>query len=126
MVYFIYAYKPKKNASRTDITNYDEKSYRYVPTYGDESTGYHRHMISVVVFLYSNTLKSMMLDYTVIEMGCFDDNSDAVPRAKTMRVVKNDLMTKVYLFGMWCITWIIIKSTHLCNCAIHKHSFKFI
>ena len=60
-------------------------AYKYVPTYGDESTGYHRHMISVVVFFYSNTLKSMLVDYAVTEMGCFDDYLDAAPRAKNMR-----------------------------------------
>ena len=49
--------------------NYDEKGYKYVPTYGDESTGYHCNMISVVVFFYSNTLKSMLVDYAVTEMG---------------------------------------------------------
>ena len=84
--YLYYIYKPNKNASRTDITDYDEMAYKYVPTYGDESTGYHRHMISVVVFFYSNTLKIMLLGYAVTEMGCFDDYSDAAPRAKTMRV----------------------------------------
>ena len=60
-------------------------AYKYVPTYGDESTGYHRHMISVVVFFYSNTLKIMLVDYAVTYMGCFDDYSDADTRAKTMR-----------------------------------------
>ena len=34
LVYLHYVYKPKKNASRTDITNYDEKAFKYVPTYG--------------------------------------------------------------------------------------------
>ena len=44
-------YRPKKNASRTDITNYDdEKSLKFKPIYGDEYTGYHCYMISVVVF----------------------------------------------------------------------------
>ena len=50
LVSLYYVYKPKKNASITDITNDDEKAYKYGPTYGDESTGYHCHMISVVVF----------------------------------------------------------------------------
>ena len=86
LVYLYYIYKPKKNASRTDITKYDEKVYTFAPTYGDESTGYHCHMISVVVFLYSNTLKSMLMDFAVIEMGCLDDYSNADPCAKTMRV----------------------------------------
>ena len=85
LVYLYYFYKPKKNASKTDITKYDEKAYKYVPTYGDESTGYYRHMISVVVFSYSNTLKSMLMDYKDKKMGCFDDYSNATPRAKTLR-----------------------------------------
>ena len=42
-------------------------------------------MISVVVFFYSNTLQSMLLDYAVTEMGYFGDYSDAAPRAKIMR-----------------------------------------
>ena len=49
-----------------DITHYDEKAYKYGSTYGDEPTGYHRHMISVVVFFYSNTLKIMSVDYAGI------------------------------------------------------------
>ena len=28
-------YRPKKNASRTDITNDDKKYYAFAPTYGD-------------------------------------------------------------------------------------------
>ena len=39
LVYLYYVYKPKKNAPSTDITNYDEMAYKYVPTYGDEYTG---------------------------------------------------------------------------------------
>ena len=31
-----------------------------------------------------------------------------------------------HCFGSWCSIWIIIKATHLCNCVIHKHTFKFI
>ena len=39
-----------------DIKNYDEMAYKYVPTYGDEYTGYHFHMISVgFVFLHKYT-----------------------------------------------------------------------
>ena len=49
LIYLYYVYKTKKNVSITDITNYDEMAYKYVPTYGDESTNYHRHIISVVV-----------------------------------------------------------------------------
>ena len=35
LVYLYYVYKPKKNAPRTDIMNYDEIAYKYMPTYGD-------------------------------------------------------------------------------------------
>ena len=69
LVSLYYIYKPKKNASRTDITNYDEKAYKYGPAYGDEPTGYRRSMISVVVFSYSNTFKNILLHYAVTEMG---------------------------------------------------------
>ena len=68
-----------------DLTNDYQKAYASAPTYGDVYTAFHRHMISVVVFSYSNKLKSMLVDYTVIDMGFFDDYSDAAPRAKTMR-----------------------------------------
>ena len=102
MVYLYYVYKPKENESRTDITNYDEMAYKYVPTYGDESNGYHRHMISDVVFFYSNTLKSMLVDYAVTEMGCFGDYSDAAPRAKNMR---GNGITTFILRVAQCITF---------------------
>ena len=82
LVYLYYFHKPKKNVSRTEMKNYDEKVYKYVPKYGDESTGYHRHMISVVVFFYLNTLKNMLVDYAVTEMGCFDDYLDTATRDK--------------------------------------------
>ena len=86
MFYLYYFYKPKQNTSRTDIKNYDEKTYKYVPTYGDESTIYHCHRISVVLLFYSNTPKSMLVDYAIIEMGCFGGYLYAAPRAKTMTV----------------------------------------
>ena len=35
LVYLYDVYKPNKNASRTDIANYDEIAYKFVPTYGD-------------------------------------------------------------------------------------------
>ena len=52
-----------------------------MPTYGDESTGYN----PLVVFFYSNKIKSMMVDYSVREMGCFGDYFDAAPPDKTIR-----------------------------------------
>ena len=112
MVYLYYFYKPKKNAPRTDITNYDEKDYKYVPTYGDQSTVYHCHMISVVVFFYLNTLKSMLVYYVITEMGCFDDYSDASPRAKTMRVTG----FSTFLFHVsQCITF---RKTNIVTAAL--------
>ena len=65
--------------------NDDKKVFTFAPTYAYESTGYHRNMISVVVPFYSNTLKSMLVDYSDIEMGCFNDYSYAAPCEKTMR-----------------------------------------
>ena len=50
LVSLYFVYKPKKNSPITDITNYDEKFFTFAPTCGDESTAYHSHMISVVVF----------------------------------------------------------------------------
>ena len=43
--------------------NDDEQACKFCPLYGGESTGFHRHMISVVVFSYSETLESMLVDY---------------------------------------------------------------
>ena len=50
--------RPKKNASRTDLMNDYQNSYAFAPTYGDESTGFHCRMISVVLcFLIKYTSK---------------------------------------------------------------------
>ena len=62
---YIYFYGPKKNASRTDIADDDQKSYAFNPTYRDGSTDLHHHMISVVVFYSSGKLQSMLVDYLV-------------------------------------------------------------
>ena len=119
MVYLYYVYKPKQNASRTYIANDDEMAYKYVPTYGDESTGYHRHMISVVVFFYSDTLKMMLVDYAVTEMGCFGDYLDASPRAKTMR---GNGITTFLLNVAQCITF---RQTNIVTATfIYKKSLK--
>ena len=42
-------------------------------------------MISVVVFSYSETLESMLVDYAVTEMGFLDYYSDAATQDKSMR-----------------------------------------
>ena len=105
-LYFVY--RPKKNASIMDITNYDQNTYTlaptytFAPTYGDESTAYNSHMISVVVLFYSNKLSIMLVDYAVKEMGCFDDYYYAAPRAKTMRV---NCITTFLLQISQCITF---------------------
>ena len=95
-------YRPNKNASRTDQTNDDQKAYAFAPTYGDGSTDFHYHMISVVVISYSNTRQSMLADYVAIEMGCFDDYLDAAPHAKKMR---GNGITTFILHVAQCITF---------------------
>ena len=62
-----------------------EKAYKLGPKYGGESSGLHRHMISVVVFSYSETLKSMLIEYAAKEIGILDDYSDADPNHKSIR-----------------------------------------
>ena len=59
-------------------------------------------MISVVVFFYSNKLRSMLVDYSVTYMGCFYDYSDAATRAKTMR---GNGITTFLLHVAQCITF---------------------
>ena len=44
LVFLYFENKSKKNASRTDITDDYQKSYTFVPTCGDGSTAFHRHM----------------------------------------------------------------------------------
>ena len=102
MVSLYFVYRPKENASRTDITDDDQNAYTFAPTYGDKSTAYHGHMISVVVFFYSNTLKIMQVEYAVTNMGCFDDYLDAAPRAKIMR---GNGITTFLLHVYQCITF---------------------
>ena len=45
-----------------DLTDDYQKDYEFEPIYGDRSTTFHRHMISVIVFTYLNTLQSMLFD----------------------------------------------------------------
>ena len=65
LVSLYYVYKPNTNASRTKNKNDDEQAYKFGPLYGGESIGFNRHMISVVVFSYSETLESMLVYYAV-------------------------------------------------------------
>ena len=80
-----YVYRPKTDTPRTKNTEDDENAYKFGPKYGGESTGLHQHMISVVVFSYSETLKSMLIKYTSTEMGFLDDYSDSDPNHKIIR-----------------------------------------
>ena len=82
MVCLSFVYRPKENVSRTDITDDDQKAYAFAPTYLDGSTNFHRHIISGVVFFYSNKIQSVFVDYAITDMGCFDDYSDAAPHSK--------------------------------------------
>ena len=52
LVCLYFVYRPKKNAYRTDIMDNDKKAYALAPTYGDGSTDFHHHMISVVLFSF--------------------------------------------------------------------------
>ena len=70
------------------------------PKYGGESTGLYRHMISVVLFSYSETLKSMLIEYSATEMGFLDDYSDADPNHKIIR--GNGITTFIFHFAQ-CI-----------------------
>ena len=63
LVLLYYVYKPNKDTSRTKNTNEDENAYKCGPLYGGESTGFHPHVISVVVFSYSETLGIMLVEY---------------------------------------------------------------
>ena len=67
VVSLYYVYKPKIDTPRTKNTEDDENPYKLGPKYGGESTGLHRHMISVVVFSYSETLQSMVIGYAASE-----------------------------------------------------------
>ena len=78
-------YKPKTDTPRTKKTKDDENAYKLSPNYGGESSGLHQHMISVVVFYYSETLKIMLIEYAATEMDFLDDYSDADPNNKSIR-----------------------------------------
>ena len=97
---FYYIYKPKTNTPRTNITNEDENAYKHGPLYGDESTGFHRHMISVIVFSYLETLESMLVEYAATEIGFLDDYSDADPNQK---IIRRNCITTFLLHVAQCI-----------------------
>ena len=70
---------------RTKNTKDDENAYKLGPKYGSESSGLHQHMISVVVFSYSETLKIMLIKYAATEMVFLDYYSYADPNHKSIR-----------------------------------------
>ena len=63
VVSLYYVYKPKTDTPRTKNADDDENAYKLGPKYGGESNGLHRHMISVLLFSYSETLKRMLIEY---------------------------------------------------------------
>ena len=85
VVSLYYVYKPKTDTPRTKNMKDDENAYKLGPKYGGEFSGLHRHMISVVVFYYSETLKSMLIEYVATEMGFIDDYYDSDPNHKSIR-----------------------------------------
>ena len=89
--------------------NDDKIDFTFATTYGDESTGYNCHMISVVVFFYWNTIKIMLVDYAGTEMGCFGDYLDASPRAKTMR---GNYITTFPVHVAQCIIFLGYRNTY--------------
>ena len=84
VVSLYYVYKPKTDTPRTKNMEDDKNAYKFGPKYGGESTGFNRHMISVVMFSYSETLKNMLIEYAATEMGFLDDYSDADPNHKAL------------------------------------------
>ena len=84
VVSLYYIYKQKTDTPRTKNTEDDENAYKLGTKYGGESTGFHLHMISVVVFSYSENLKSMLIKYTATEMGFLDNYSGADPNHKSI------------------------------------------
>ena len=89
-----YVYKPKIDTPRTKNTLDDENAYKLGPKYGGESTCFHRHMISVVAFSYSETLKGMLIKYAATEMGFLDDYSDADPNHRS--IMWNGITTFIF------------------------------
>ena len=85
VVSLYYVNKPKTDTPRTNKKKDDENAYKLGPKYGGESTGLYRHMISVVVFSYSETLKSVLIEYAATEMGVLDYYYDADPSHKSIR-----------------------------------------
>ena len=58
-------------------------------------------MISVVVFSYSETPESMLVDYAATEMGSLDYYSDASPKVKSIR--ENGITTFLFHVAQYII-----------------------
>ena len=75
-------------------------------------------MISVVVFSYSETLKSMLVEYAAIEMGFLDDYSDADLNHKS---IKGNFITTFLLHVARCIIFNIknrVKTILITNASL--------
>ena len=100
------------------------------PLYGGESTGFHHHMISVVVFSYSETLESMLVEYAATEVCFFDDYLDADPNHKSIR---GNGITTFLLHVAQCIIFNQtnrVKTIHISDALLKSFysrlGFKFI
>ena len=113
-------YKHNTDTPRTKKTDNDENTYKFGPKYGGEFTGFHRHMISVVVFSYSETLKSTLVEYTATDMGFLDDYYDADPNHKSIRV--NGIATFLFhvaKYIIFCLTN-CVKTILIANASLNS------
>ena len=118
LVALYYVYKPMTDTPITKNTDNDENAYKFGPKYGGEFTGFHRHMISVVVFSYSETLKSVLIEYAATEMGFLDDYSDADLNQKSIR--GNGFTTFLFHVAqciIFCITN-FVKKVFIANASL--------
>ena len=58
--------------------NNDEQANTFCPLYVGESTGFHRHMISAVVFYYSETLEIMLVEKKYLSEGTQVDQNTLI------------------------------------------------
>ena len=75
-------------------------------------------MRSVVVSFYSNTIKSILVYYTVTYVGCFGDYLDDAPRAKIFR--GNGITTFLFHVAQ-CITFHqtkFVTATHIAEASL--------
>ena len=77
-------------------------------------------MISVVVFSYSETLKSMLIEYAATQMGFLDDYSDADPNHKIIR--RNGITTFLFHAAQFIIFNITnhVKTIVIANVSLKK------